>query len=182
MLKQIVELLMVIIIGLVPMGNNTNETQPAPAVTTAAVTSEQDDGIKCARWQNMLNHNYCFGDAFEDKAQLIESAAITLYSKIENGYISKAAVDAYILNMYGIDCADCTQSDREGYYSVPPIGFDVYDHDIISFEYNGDGTVTVHSKMAVGGDADRVYDCVSVFFADGGSAFGYRLISCDVNW
>ncbi len=172
---------MVIIISIAPMGGNSADTQPQPAVNTAAVTSEQADGVKTARWQNMLNHNYCFGNAFEDKAQLVSGSVISLLSKIEDGYISKAAVDSYILNMYGIDCTDYTQGDRDGYYSVQPMGFDVYRHEILSFEYNGDGTVTVYSRMSVNGGQEK-YDCVSVFFADGGSAFGYRLLSCDVNW
>ena len=45
------------------------------------------------------------------------------------------------------------------------------------------GTVTVLSIVTVNPDTSaEEYECESVFYANGESAFGYNLISCNVNW
>ena len=175
MFKQIVELLMVIIIGFLPV-SNTAETPKETTAVVAEVTSQQTDGVKIARFENMLSHNYCFGTDFQNYEALIKGAALSL---AKNGDAEKSEIDGYIYNMYGVD----TQGVSEEYYVLAPCGYDVYKHNVKSFTYNGDGTVTVLSTIIVNPDTSaEQYDCESVFYANGQSAFGYNLLSCDVKW
>ncbi len=175
MLKQIVELLMVVIIGFFPLAN----TEKAPENTTpvvAEVTSQQPDGVKIARFENMLSHNYCFGTDFQSDAALIHGAALSLG---DNGTPEKSAVDGFIYNMYGVNTEEADAS----LYELAACGYDIYKHTVKSFTYNGDGTITVLSVLTVNPDTSaEEFECESVFYANGGSAFGYNLISCDVNW
>lgn len=177
MLKQLIELILVILVGLMPAAANSDSAkQPAAAETAvlAEVSCQQSDGIKAARFQNMLNHNYCFGEKLTEE-QLIRSATVALRSKIKDGFISKQAVDTFVADMYGV-----TLSADGGDYAVTPCGFDSYFHTVQNFVYNGDGTITVSSVMTVNGEG--AVPCVSVFFADGSSAFGYTLRSCVAEW
>lgn len=180
MLRLLVEFLLVFIVGFAPLSGAENaavlEPLAEPVAVTAEVTSQQEDGVKIARFQNMLNHNYCFG---EDKSaeDLVCSASLSLSSLISDGKISKSAVDGFVYNMYGIDMSEyCEGADT---YDVLPMGFDTYRHTVKEFFYNGDGTLTVISEMAVG---DETYDCVSQFLANGESVFGYNLLFCEVDW
>lgn len=175
MFKQIVELLMVIIIGFLPV-SNTAETPKEPAPVVAEVTSQQPDGAKIARFENMLSHNYCFGADFESDEALIKGAALSL---ARQGVEGKAAVDGFIYNMYGVNTEDAAEEN----YVLRACGYDIYKHTVKSFTYNGDGTVTVLSIVTVNPDTSaEEYECESVFYANGESAFGYNLISCNVNW
>ncbi len=180
MIKQIIELIMVVIIGILPIADK----EPAGEVTkpvslTAAVTSQQQDGVKIARFENMLNHNYCFGDDFSDTDKMIFGATLSLKDSISDGKISAALCDGFIYNMYGVKLQNSTAD----FYDVLPMGYDVYSHRVTSFSYNGDGTVTVLSTVTVNPDtSSEEYNCKSVFYANGESAFSYNLISCDIDW
>ena len=180
MLRLLLEFILVFIVGFAPLsGAETalvSEDSAQPVSITAEVTSQQEDGVKIARFENMLNHNYCFGtDKTAD--DLILSASLSLSSLISDGKISKSAVDGFVFNMYGIDMSD--YSADADCYDVPPMGFDQYRHTVTDFFYNGDGTLTVTSEMSVGDDC---YVCTSIFLANGESVFGYNLISSEVNW
>ncbi len=180
MVKQILELLMVIIIGALPLGNTAKPLPQQPISVAASVFSQQSDEVKVARFENMLNHNYCFGSDFENDGTLLFGACLSFADKIEDGKIEKALVDAFVINMYGVSLAE---NGEDGFYTVPAYGYDTYCHTVTGFDYNGDGTVTVHSSIAVNPDVSGdVYDCESVFFVNGESAFGYNLISCNVIW
>lgn len=174
------ELLMVIIIGVLPLGN-TESSLPQQSVTvTAGLCSQQSDEFKIARFENMLNHNYCFGSDFEDDGALLFGSYLSLADKIEDGKIEKPLVDAFVENMYGVSLSE---NGDDGFYTIPACDYDTYRHKVTAFDYNGDGTVTVYSRVAVNPDvSDEVYDCESVFFANGESAFGYNLISCNIAW
>ena len=80
--------------------------------------------------------------------------------------------------MYGCE----TQVEGEnGFYAVTPCGFDVYEYTIKGYEYNGDGTITVSCDVCVNPETDaQNMSAKAVFFADGTSAFGYNLISCEI--
>ncbi len=180
MIKQIIELIMVVIIGFLPVANEAPQKDASPAASlTATVTSQQMDGVKIARFENMLNHNYCFGDDFSDNDKLLSAAFLSLANNIKGGRINAALVDGFIYNMYGAQ----PQNSTDGFYDVLPTGYDVYNHSVTSFDYNGDGTITVRSIVTVNPDTrPEQYDCTSVFYANGESAFSYNLISCDINW
>lgn len=182
MIKQIIELLLVVVVGMLPMGADSAETLEnsavsAPEAIVAEVSCQQSDGVKAARFQNILNHNLCFGESFT-KEQVKTSAEVALLSQVCGGFIDKTVVDRFALDMYGIDLSE--EPAENGLYAVPAIGYDQYFHTVESFSYNGDGTVTVKSVMSVNGEG--AYACESVFFADGASLFGYNLLSCVAEW
>lgn len=180
MTKMFFELLLALLVAVFPFGNEATEAEiTEPVSVTAEVTSQQEDGVKCARFQNILNHNYCFGERFDEK-ELLASASLSLSYMIEDGYIDKTAADSFVFNMYGVDTSAYPSSEKTGFYEVDAMGFATYEHTIKSFSYNGDGTLTVLSEVLV--DGEETYDCVSVFLANGESAFGYNLLSCVVNW
>lgn len=180
MAKVFFELILAFLVTFLPISNNVSEeTVAEPVSVTAEVTSMQEDGVKIARFQNVLNHNHCFGSSFEND-ELLASASLSLSYLIEDGYIEKSAVDNFVFNMYGVDTSSLPCGDKEGCYNVEAMGFASYTHTVENFSYNGDGTITVTSKMSVDGEGE--YDCTSVFFANGESIFGYNLISCVVNW
>ena len=178
MTRIIIEFLLALLIGFVPFGKSENPSANAPVsaepvAVTAEVTSQQEDGVKAARFENMLEHNFVFGTEFA-ASELIESVAVCLKSA------DKSAVDSFVFNMYG---KDITEQPAEETYEIAPRGYDKYEHTVKEFFYNGDGTVTVITEMCVNPDtAAELYDCVSVFLANGESVFGYNLLSCEVDW
>ena len=182
MIKQVIELLLVVIIGMLPAGAERAQTLENKdfsenSVIMAEVSSQADDGVKAARFQNMLNHNLCYGGQFS-KEDVKTSCAVALRALIKDGFIDKTAVDRFALDMYGVSLAE--EPSQDGLYAVPALGFDEYFHTVESFEYNGDGTVTVKSVMSVNGEG--AVPVTSVFFADGTSTFGYTLVSCIAEW
>ena len=181
MIKQIIELVLALALAVLPLSPAAPETtmESETAVTTAAVRSQQDDGVMLARFENMLEKNYCFGDDFFDSRALISSASIVLKNQIQDGYIPTASVDAFLYNMYGCDTVDF--AGENGFYAVTPCGFDVYEYTVNEYTYNGDGTITTLCDVVINPDADAQHmSATATFFADGSSAFGYNLISCEL--
>lgn len=184
MARIVVELILAFLIGIMPFGGAKNTVEPVavsetPAAKTAEVTSQQEDGVKCARFENMLEHNFAFGECLSE-TDLITASTLSLSNLITDGSIQKSAVDNFIFNMYGVDSTAYPEGAIVGTYDVVPLGYDRYDHVVKSFTYNGDGTITVLSEMTVNGE--EKFLCESLFLANGESIFGYNLLSCIVEW
>ena len=194
MFKAVTEVVLAIIVLFAPSGYAPVET--AAAVDIAPVSAEpmvvslesdeeiyshQSEGAMLARFENILNNNYCFASDFDSAEKMVAAATISLAAHIEDGYISAANVDNFILNMYGKDIEGEVLSEREGYYAVLPRGYDIYSHKVIEYSYVGDGSIEVYSEVTVNPDTDaEIRNCKSVLFADGMSAFGYILLSCEI--
>ncbi len=190
MIKLLAELLVAISLLILPSSANTAETaQAEPAAISVLsddceVYSHQSEGVMLARFENILNHNHCFGEDFQSADRLVLGAQLSLAELCDDGYIPAAAVNEFVFNMYGknaegtvLECDD----QREGFYPVLPRGFDTYRHTVTDYSYVGDGRITVTSSVLINPDGEAQQAlCESVFFADGSSAFGYTLLECNI--
>ena len=145
------------------------------------VYSHQSEGVMLARFQNILNHNHCFGDDINSPSELIFSAQVSLLSECRDGYIASDLVDNFVFNMYGKRPEGVVfdfSEQREGYYPVIPRGFSTYSHTVTDYSYLGDGRIEVFSDVLI--NETEMARCESILFADGTSAFGYILLSCEI--
>ncbi len=186
MIKLLAEFFALIFMLILPSSATTAEIEPQMASETIvladdeAVYSHQSEGVMLARFENILNHNYCFGDDFLSSDSLISGAAVSLINLCEDGFIPADAVDEFVYNMYGKTFEEVTLSSG-GYYSVLPRGFDVYRHTVTDYSYLGDGRIAVTSSVLINPDGEsETAVCESVFFADGSSIFGYNLLECNI--
>lgn len=152
---------------------------------TEQIYSYQEEGVMLARFENILNHNHCFGKDFSSYEALVLGAEISLLSEEENGFISADKIDAFIFNMYGKQPEEVSFEgfeSREGFYPVIPRGYDVYSHAVTDYSYLGDGRIAVESEVIINGACEEKAHCESILFADGSSAFGYILLSSEMRF
>ena len=141
------------------------------------------DAAKISRFENMLDHNYLYGNDFDDMHTVINNSCLALLSAREGNYISTDLLFPFIDNMYGIPvyCDESLNSDfprKEGAVYIVPRGFVQYEHSVTQIVDEG-ATVTVNS-VAKDVDSGEEIPCVSVFIKSDESAFGYNLIVCNL--
>ena len=141
------------------------------------------DAAKISRFENMLDHNYLYGNDFDDMHTVINNSCLALLSAREGNYISTDVLFPFIDNMYGIPvyCDESLNSDfprKEGAVFIVPRGFVQYEHSVTEILDEG-ATVTVNS-VARDIDSGEEIPCVSVFIKSDESAFGYNLIVCNL--
>lgn len=141
------------------------------------------DAAKISRFENMLDHNYLYGNDFDDMHTVINNSCLALLSAREGNYISTDVLFPFIDNMYGIPvyCDESLNSDfprKEGAVFIVPRGFVQYEHSVTQIVDEG-ATVTVNS-VARDVDSGEEIPCVSVFIKSDESAFGYNLIVCNL--
>jgi len=141
------------------------------------------DATKISRFENMLDHNYLYGNDFDDMHTVINNSCLALLSAREGNYISTDVLFPFIDNMYGIPvyCDESLNSDfprKEGAVFIVPRGFVQYEHSVTQIVDEG-ATVTVNS-VAKDVDSGEEIPCVSVFIKSDESAFGYNLIVCNL--
>ena len=71
------------------------------------------DAAKISRFENMLDHNYLYGNDFDDMHTVINNSCLALLSAREGNYISTDVLFPFIDNMYGIPvyCDESLNSD-----------------------------------------------------------------------
>lgn len=141
------------------------------------------DAAKISRFENMLDHNYLYGNDFDDMHTVINNSCLALLSAREGNYISTDVLFPFIDNMYGIPvyCDESLNSvfpRKEGAVFIVPRGFVQYEHSVTQIVDEG-ATVTVNS-VARDIDSGEEIPCVSVFIKSDESAFGYNLIVCNL--
>lgn len=157
--------------------------------TCLAVSGEEKtveigyDAAKVSRFENMLDHNYLYGNDFDDMHTVINNSCLALLSAREGNYISTDVLFPFIDNMYGIPvyCDESLNSvfpRKEGAVFIVPRGFVQYEHSVTQIVDEG-ATVTVNS-VARDVDSGEEIPCVSVFIKSDESAFGYNLIVCNL--
>lgn len=186
MIKLLAELFAFVFMLILPSSATTAEVQPQMAQEAVVlaedeeVYSHQSEGVMLARFENILNHNYCFGDDFLFPDELISGAAASLINLCEDGLIPAAPVDEFVYNMYGKTFSEVPLANGE-YYAVLPRGFNVYRHTVTDYAYLGDGRIAVTTSVVINPEAEKeTAVCESVFFADGSSIFGYNLLECNI--
>ncbi len=191
MIKLLAELLVALSLLILPSSASTAENLSAEPIDAALLSadaevySHQSEGVMLARFENILNHNHCFGDDFGSTDRLVLGAQLSLASLCDDGYIPAAAVNEFVFNMYGKNAEDIVlpcDAQREGFYPVLPRSFSTYRHTVTDYSYMGDGTISVKTSVVIDPDCDaETTTCESLFFADGSSIFGYTLLMCELN-
>ncbi len=161
---------------------------PAPAVSesvedTTVIESVESvaSNVQKARFENMLDHNYLYGEDFESDKIMIENSILALLDKSENGQIEQGLVLGFIAGMYGrqVDPSAAEYeflSADDGMFAILARGYDAYDHTITEVE-EIEGGYLVSSDVTVSPSDGFPFTATakSIFVENEGSAFGYNL-------
>lgn len=155
------------------------------------INSEIDiNQVYAARFLNMLNHNYVYGDSFKSLENMVNDsmpALLNLSDEENDSFIAEQYVSDYIFNMYGIEINDFSgiNSDfehLEGYVYILPRGYSIYKHQISSISQNEDGSFTVITNVEIlSHDGEPYKDvCETLFVRNERSAFGFSIIHSNI--
>ena len=158
---------------------------PAPAVSESVedttVIESVASNVQKARFENMLDHNYLYGEDFESDKIMIENSILALLDKSENGQIEQGLVLGFIAGMYGrqVDPSAAEYeflSADDGMFAILARGYDAYDHTITEVE-EIEGGYLVSSDVTVSPSDGFPFTVTakSIFVENEGSAFGYNL-------
>lgn len=165
---------------------------PSDAITVAnhstSATSEYE--VYAARFLNMLNHNFVYGESFKSVEDIVNDsmpALLELRDSEIDSYIAEQYVTDYVFNMYGIEIFDYSEinSDFEqidGYVYILPRGFAIYKHEIISIAENEDGSFTVKTNVNISSHDSGEYSdvCETLFVRNTNSRFGFSIIFSNI--
>jgi len=174
--------------ALAPVGAAVQNTSAAVTVRAPEITSTEK--ALEARFLNMLNHNFVYGEDFKYIDEIINLSVIALLDRVDtfnSEFIKEDIVFSYISDMYGIEVVDTSELNagfprEEGFIYIIPRGYTVYKHTAPQIVHNEDGSFTVTTTVAVNGhDTEQEsYTAVSLFVKNSASAFGYNLISSEI--
>lgn len=165
----------------------TAKADETPTENSVDLTDIQvnQDMVLAARFENMLNHNFIYGDDFYDDQTVIEGAILSLINFAEDGEINKALVLNFIANVYGLQVDENAvvydfAPASEDTFTVLPRGYSAINHKILSVEENEGGFVVI-SKMSVNSHEGiaETHLVESIFVRNSGSCFGYNLLSAN---
>ena len=173
------------------LSNSTfDNSQNVINVSNDATNEIEIDEVYKARFLNMLNHNFVYGESFESVEDMINDSMPALVCFRENedsSFIAEQFVTDYIFNMYGIDFIDYTtiNSDfeqTEGYVYILPRGFSTYQHEIASVKVNEDGSFTVKTNVKISSHDSGIYNdvCETLFVKNEKSQFGFSIIRSNI--
>ncbi len=158
----------------------------APAKAEATVTPDIN-AVQAARFENLLNMNTVYGDAFYDNQLLVNAAMIVLKNYADDdGFVRSEIVSAYIKDMYDIDI-DINEKinegypQKDGYILLIPRGYSEYRHTVTNIQTLPD-YILVHSTVTVKTHDNGTYTVTAEtrFTENEQSAFGYNIISSDL--
>ena len=181
---KIIAVMLTFVIMSLPVFSNLSaaEVESEPAIDKNKVLE--------SRFLNMLNHNYVYGDDFEDLEKIVNNSIIALLEQRDSqneDYISNTVVNIYLFNMYGFEITDFSQINKdfdykEGFVYIIPRGFAKYEHKAIEINPNEDGTYTFTTFVTI-----RTHDGLSetltaktVFAKNESSFFGFNIASSHI--
>lgn len=184
MAKRIFSLLVILaIIFVLPASTPVKSVVPVAPAIEVPVDEPSVNGILKARFENMLNHNYIYGDDFSSDLIMIENSILALLDKSEDGQIDKGLVLGFIAGMYGrqVDPAvavyDFLPADDDK-FAILARGYDAYNHKIIAVEEIDGGYKVISDVTVYPCDGfEYLATCESIFVPNEGSSFSYNLIS-----
>ncbi len=140
-----------------------------------------------ARFLNMLNHNFVYGEAFHNDEDLVNDSALALLDLANDGFIEEAYLKDYIFNMYGKIYDDFSAYNplapkQDGLFYIIPRGYDLYEHKIASVIDNQDGSYTVISEVVIDYHfGEKVNAFSTTFFIENEeSPFGFNILYSDL--
>jgi len=173
----------VAVIGLSVFTTSAKTTDKALAKPASKQMSETE-----VKLLNMLNHNFVYGEDFDDVSNIVNCSlnALTKY-KVDGDYISKTCVIDFVNNMYGVnvcdfECADTEENTNKDYIFVSAGGYTSYTHKNISLIHNEDGTITANTDVCImGHDGGNIVTTASTLFVPNEkSAFGYNIVYSEI--
>lgn len=163
--------------------DDTKEMSANVVLLSGGSENASEKKIGEARFLNMLNHSFVYGDDFFSVEDMVNASMPALISNIEDGYIAEVFVKNYIFDMFGIEIEDFSLINahldaKEGYVPVMATGYTVYEHKAISLKENEDGSFTFITEVIIDAhDSEKITDrCETLFVKNEASAFGYSII------
>lgn len=161
------------------------------SLTSAKCSSLDNQKVLEARFLNMLNHNYVYGDSFDYIEEIVNGSVIALLNLADeesDSYIAQNFVDDYILNFYGVENVNYSEINEllpklDGYVYIIPRGFSSYNHKISSVKVNEDGSYTVVTDVEVTSHDGEVTSCKAntLFVKNEKSQFGFNIIKSEIS-
>ena len=164
--------------------------KPAETVDNRpAVQTADADRVLEARFLNMLNHSFAYGEDLGSVEALVNCSTAALCNMggaPEASFMDEARVKDYIYNMYGVEAENLTAVNaafphKDGYVYVIPRGYTVYKHTIDSVRLNEDGSYTVTTLVTADEhDGEENGKAVTLFVKNSDSQFGFNIISSEI--
>lgn len=184
MTKRIISCLAVLLVLLV-LPASAPFTSGAAAVEKQS-SADENFGVRKARFETMLNHNYVYDDDFSSDRTIIENAILALLDHAENDEIDRELVLHFIRNMYGREVdPNAAVYDflpaSEGKFAVLARGYSKISHTVLSVEEVAGGWEVV-SEMRIEPHDGQAYtvSANTLFVANEGSSFGYNIVRSDL--
>ena len=190
MLKRILSFALVVLVMFVMSAGVPYTPQKVINNTASQVvskpTNELPQGVLKARFENMLNHNFVYGDDFTSDKVIIENSILALLDKQVDGEIERGLVVGFIADLYGRQVnTDTVIYDfcpaSEGMIAIIPRGYSEYKHNILSIT-ESEGGFDVVSQVTISTHDGEVITTTAntVIVPNEGSAFGYNIISSEI--
>lgn len=184
MKKRIVKIISVILIFVMmslPQFSNLN------AAEVENPQSIDKNKVLETRFLNMLNHNFVYGEDFNDLEMIVNNSIIALLEQRDSEneeYISESIVNSYLFDMYGFKIDDFSQVNKdfgykEGFVYIIPRGFAKYEHKPLSLSENEDGTFTFTTLVTImtHDGSSETLTAKTIFAKNPSSLFGFNIVS-----
>lgn len=168
---------------------NPSEVGGSASVDKAAVSETADrQKVLEARFLNMLNHSFAYGEELASVDDLVNCAvtALCVTGGADGSFIEESRVEDYLYNMYGVEVEDLSSVNadfpkKDGYVYIIPRGYTVYKHTIASVRINEDGSYTVTTNVTLDShDGKQEGKAVTLFVKNSDSQFGFNIISSEI--
>ena len=164
--------------------------KPAETVDNKpAVQAADTDKVLEARFLNMLNHSFAYGEDLGSVEALVNCSVAALCNMdggAEESFMDETRVKDYLYNMYGVEVENLSSVNAEfpkkdGYVYIIPRGYTVYKHTVDSVMLNEDGSYTVTTLVNIDSHDDEENGrAVTLFVKNSDSQFGFNIISSDI--
>ncbi len=164
--------------------------KPAETVDNKpAVQAADTDKVLEARFLNMLNHSFAYGEDLGSIEALVNCSVAALCNMdggAEESFMDETRVKDYLYNMYGVEVENLSSVNAEfpkkdGYVYIIPRGYTVYKHTVDSVMLNEDGSYTVTTLVNIDShDGEENGRAVTLFVKNSDSQFGFNIISSEI--
>ena len=164
--------------------------KPAETVDNKPAGQAADtDKVLEARFLNMLNHSFAYGEDLGSVEALVNCSVAALCNMdggAEESFMDETRVKDYLYNMYGVEVENLSSVNAEfpkkdGYVYIIPRGYTVYKHTVDSVMLNEDGSYTVTTLVNIDShDGEENGRAVTLFVKNSDSQFGFSIISSDI--
>lgn len=158
-------------------------------VTLSLSDKNASDKILEARFLNMLNRNFVYGEdiMYTDKILNLSTISLLKLADESGEYIEEKALLSFVYDMYGVNVESTAEFNtdyphKDGYFYIVPQGFTVYSHQAAQITENEDGSYTVITTVltdAHDSDAQKL-KAKTLFVKNPASSFGFNIITSEI--